>query len=267
MDFYEWVFVAIFPFDCFGGLRGALSEERKPSNLVAKYDRSVVGWVYTAFHIPTIVSFFTYIVKALRVPRPDRRGVIMKAMKKAPVTIRFKTTLYRLKDWVILPVPEDESVKLPSRGQHSVEGEINGHAFQAVLEPDGRWSHWMRVSGALQKAAGATAGDTVEVELTTNKDWPEPNLPRDFADALKIAPQKVQDKWQDITPMARWEWVRWMNATLSQETRAVRIEKTISKLAGKHRRPCCFNLAACTEPYLAKSGRLMEADTAADSRQ
>ena len=179
-------------------------------------------------------------------------------MKNAPVTVRFQTTLYMLKDWIILPVPEDESVKLPSRGQLSVTGTINGHIFQTVLEPDGRWSHWMRVTDKLQKAAGVKSGDTVTVELTTSRDWPEPKLPKDFSDALKVAPQKVRDKWQDITPMARWEWIRWMNATLSQETRAVRIEKTVSKLGGNHRRPCCFNLAACTEPYLAKSGRLME---------
>jgi len=61
--------------------------------------------------------------------------------------------------------------------------------------------------------------------------------------------------------MARWEWIRWMNATLSQETRKIRVEKTIGKLNGKHRRPCCFNLAACTEPYLMKSGRLMEVES------
>ena len=116
----------------------------------------------------------------------------------------------------------------------------------------------MRVSDELQRAAGVKAGDTVRVEITTNETWPEPVLPEDFAEALKVAPQKVKDKWRDITPMARWEWIRWMNATLSQETRAVRIEKTVSKLNGKHRRPCCFNLAACTEPYLMKSGRLIE---------
>ena len=179
-------------------------------------------------------------------------------MNKAPVTIRFKTTLYTLKDWTILPVPKEESVKLSSRGQISVTGKLNGHEFQTVLEPDGRWSHWLRVTNELQKTAGVKSGDTVDVELTTSNVWPEPVVPKDVADALKAAPQKVKDKWKDITPMARWEWIRWVNATLSQETHAVRIEKTISKLNGKHRRPCCFNLAACTEPYLMKSGRLME---------
>jgi hypothetical protein len=178
--------------------------------------------------------------------------------KATPVTVEFNTKLYTLKDWVLLPVPKDESLKLGSRGQISVTGTLNGHEFAAVLEPDGRWSHWLRVTDDIQQRAGASSGDTVQVELTNQAPWPEPRLPKDFKDALRVAPQKVKDKWDDITPMARWEWIRWMNATLSQETRKVRIEKTVSKLNGKHRRPCCFNLAACTEPYVSKSGRLLE---------
>lgn len=179
-------------------------------------------------------------------------------MKKAATTVRFETTLYTLKDWVILPVPKEKSLKLGSRGQISVTGKLNGHEFEAVLEPDGRWSHWIRVTDEMQKAAGVKANDTVTVEMTNGAAWPEPEVPKDLKDALSVAPQKVKDKWHDITPMARWEWIRWMNATLSQETRKVRIEKTIVKLNGKHRRPCCFNLAACTEPYVAKNSRLIE---------
>jgi hypothetical protein len=181
-------------------------------------------------------------------------------MKAAPTTVSFEAQLYRLKDWTILPVPKDESLKLGSRGQISITGKLNGHEFSAVLEPDGRWSHWLRVTDDMQRRAGVGSGDTVKVELTNQAAWPEPVVPKGLKDALKVAPQKVKDKWEDITPMARWEWIRWMNATLSQETRAIRLEKTISKLNGKHRRPCCFNLAACTEPYLMKSGRLMEAE-------
>ena len=185
-------------------------------------------------------------------------------MTYTPVSIHFDTELYTLKDWVILPVPKDNSTKLPSRGQISVTGMVNGHEFSTVLEPDGRWSHWMRVSDDLKNTANVKPGDIVKVAMTTNKDWPEPQVPKDLAEALKIAPDKVKDKWQDITPMARWEWIRWMNATLSQETRAIRIQKTISKLNGKHRRPCCFNLAACTEPYVAKNGQLMARTDATD---
>lgn len=182
-------------------------------------------------------------------------------MKKSATTVGFKSTLYSLKDWTILPVPKDDSLKIGARGQISVTGTLNGHVFSAVLEPDGRWSHWLRVTDDMQARAGVQAGDTVEVTMIKSETWPEPVVPKDLKEALKTAPQKVQDKWKDITPMARWEWIRWMNATLNQETRALRIEKTISKLNGKHRRPCCFNLAACTEPYLMKSGRLMEVES------
>jgi hypothetical protein len=171
--------------------------------------------------------------------------------------ISFKAELYKLENQVILRVPEDESKKLPSRGQIAVVGTINGHEFKTVLEPDGYWGHFVKVDEALQKAAGVTHGDTATLELTVTKDWPEPVVPKDFADALKTAPEKVKDKWKDITPMARWEWIRWVNSTGNMDTRAVRIEKSISKMEGKHRRPCCFNLAACTDPELSKSGRLM----------
>lgn len=174
------------------------------------------------------------------------------------MTIAFRTQLHMLKDWVILAIPADEDEALPSRGQVSVTGTMDGHRFDTVLEPDGRRGHWMRVTDALLEATGARPGDVVSIELTTTRHWPEPQVPSDLADALRLAPEEVRDKWQDITPMARWEWVRWINATRNQETRAIRIEKTVSKLQGSHRRPCCFDLAACTEPYLMKAGQLME---------
>lgn len=179
-------------------------------------------------------------------------------MKTETLTLHFAAPLYTLKEWTILRLPEKESEKLPSRGQVAVKGTINGHEFQTVLEPDGYWGHWMRVDKNLQKQVNARAGDTVTLEITPTKAWPEPEIPSDLAKALEVAPQKVKDKWKDITSMARWEWIRWVNSTGNTETRAVRIEKSISKLNGSHRRPCCFNLAACTEPYVAKSGRLMD---------
>lgn len=186
------------------------------------------------------------------------RRVYTECMSKVPIPAVFTATPYVLKDWLILPVPEAESLKLPSRGQVSVSGTVNGHDIQVVLEPDGRWGHWFRVDEALQRVADIHAEQAVEVALMVSSEWPEPAVPADVASALEHAPEKVQHKWRDITPMARWEWIRWVNSTGSDTTRAVRIEKTISKLNGTHRRPCCFNLAACTEPYVAKGGRLME---------
>lgn len=178
-------------------------------------------------------------------------------MKAVSTDIRFNAVVYILNTQTILRLPENESEKLPSRGQVSVRATINGYDFPTVLEPDGYWGHWMRLTEEIQNKAGIKAGDTVDVELVVVKDWPEPQVPNDVDAALKAAPEKVKDKWKDITPMARWEWIRWVNSTGNNDTRAIRIEKTISKLNGTHRRPCCFNLAACTDPELSKSGRLI----------
>lgn len=174
-------------------------------------------------------------------------------------SIHFEADLFKLKEQAILRLPEQASTRLPSRGQVAVRGTLNGHELRTVLEPDGCSGHWMRVDAGLQEAASIGAGDRATLILEVTRDWPEPDLPTDFANALSAAPQKVKDKWKDITPMARWEWIRWIHETRNGDTRALRIEKTISKLNGTHRRPCCFNLTACTDPNLAKGGRLMEA--------
>jgi Domain of unknown function (DUF1905)/Bacteriocin-protection, YdeI or OmpD-Associated len=173
-------------------------------------------------------------------------------------TIRFDATLYTIDKWTILRLPEKASGKLPSRGQVAVQGTINGHGFHTVLEPDGYFGHWMRIDGKLQQTAALSAGDTATLEIESLKDWPEPNVPQDLKTALTAAPQKIQDPWKDITPMARWEWVRWVNATQNPDTRKRRVEVSISKMKSGKRRPCCFNLAACTDPNLSKSGKLIE---------
>ncbi|MDQ6878266.1 MAG: YdeI/OmpD-associated family protein [Candidatus Dormibacteraeota bacterium] len=173
-------------------------------------------------------------------------------------TIRFESTLYTIGNRTILRVPEIASGKLPSRGQVAVKGTINGHGFRAVLEPDGYFGHWMTIDGKLQRTAALGAGDTATLEIESLKDWPEPAVPPDLETALAAAPQKIQDLWNGITPMARWEWVRWVNATQNPDTRKRRVEVSISKMKSGKRRPCCFNLASCTDPNLSKNGRLIE---------
>jgi Bacteriocin-protection, YdeI or OmpD-Associated/Domain of unknown function (DUF1905) len=187
-------------------------------------------------------------------------------------TIHFDATLYTIDGSTLLRLPEKASRRVPSRGQVAVRGIINGHGFQTVLEPDGNFGHWMRIDRKLQQITGLSAGDSATLEIESVKDWPEPTVPQDLETALAAAPQKIQDLWEDITPMARWEWVRWVNATQNPDTRKRRVEVSVSKMKSGKRRPCCFNLAACTDPNLSKSGRLIEPakfglfDVVSDSR-
>jgi hypothetical protein len=173
-------------------------------------------------------------------------------------TIRFDATLSTIDTSTVLRLPETASKDLPSRGQVAVRGTINGVEFQTVLEPDGNLGHWMRVDDTLQHAAGIGAGDTAALSIEVTKDWPEPSVPGDLAAALAGAPREIQNLWHEITPMARWEWVRWVNATKNPDTRSRRVDVSISKMNSGKRRPCCFNLSSCTDPDLSKSGRLLE---------
>lgn len=176
--------------------------------------------------------------------------------------IRFTTTLYTIGSWIILRLPAAASAKLSSRGQVMVRGTLNGVNFQTPLEPDGRLGHWFRVEGELLKAAGARVGDTVDVAIESTKAWPEPDVPADWQKAL-AADAQAHELWQHVTPMARWEWVRWSRATGKAETRAKRIAVGISKLRSGERRPCCWNRNLCTEPAVSKSGILLEPTQAA----
>lgn len=176
----------------------------------------------------------------------------------ATPTIRFDAPFQTIDKWTIVQLPDEASAKLPSRGQVAVQGKINGHGFTTVLEPDGSSGHWMRVEAKLQKAAVAGADRSAKFEIQSIKDWPEPVLPKDLKAALEAAPRKIQELWKEITPMARWEWVRWVNATRNPDTRRRRVEVSISKMTNGKRRPCCFNLASCTDPDLSQNGRLRE---------
>lgn len=172
--------------------------------------------------------------------------------------IRFSAILRNVGARAFLRLPTTASKKLPSRGQVAVQGVINGHAFETVVEPDGDFGHWLNVDKRLAKAAGIRFGETAAVDVSPSKEWPEPALPSDLRKALSNSPQTTRDLWKAITPMARWEWVRWINETKNPATRKRRVEVSISKLSRGSRRPCCFNLAACTDPELSRSGKLIE---------
>ena len=68
-------------------------------------------------------------------------------------------------------------------------------------------------------------------------------LPEDLRAAL-VATPAARALWQDITPLARNEWICWVTSGKKEETRGIRIKKALSKLKGGMRRPCCW--AGCT---------------------
>ena len=64
-------------------------------------------------------------------------------------------------------------------------------------------------------------------------------VPADLRKALVSAPA-ARAVWEDITPLARNEWICWVISAKKAQTRRRRIERTRTELMEGMRRPCCW---------------------------
>lgn len=65
------------------------------------------------------------------------------------------------------------------------------------------------------------------------------DVPADVAAALRADPSALE-RWQDLTPLARNEWICWITTVKKPETRRMHIERTLTELLEGKRRPCCW---------------------------
>lgn len=171
--------------------------------------------------------------------------------------INFETKVKKIDKQTIIIIPLNESKKLSSRGMVMVTGTVNDLSIQVPLEPDGKGSHWFKINPTTLQSIKAKAGDKVKITFEPVSDWPEPEIPNDLKTALSNNLQ-ARNIWLSTTPIARWDWIRWINSTKNTDTRKKRIETACSKLKSGMKRPCCFNRAMCTDPSISKNGVLLE---------
>jgi len=166
-------------------------------------------------------------------------------MARKTTTSRFEAKLLRPVEprdasWTFVVLPAEASARLPRRGRTTVEGTLNGQAFTATLEPDGRLSHWLKVDGPLREAAGAAVGEMVTLEIAPVAREPEPELPPDLRRMLEGAPA-ARATWDSTTTLARVDWIHWMTSARQPATRAKRVADAGDMLASGKRRVCCFD--------------------------
>jgi len=65
-------------------------------------------------------------------------------------------------------------------------------------------------------------------------------LPPDLKKAL-LSSRKALEKWEDITPLARNEWICWTISVKTEETRKDHVRRVVSELIDGMRRPCCWS--------------------------
>ena len=72
-------------------------------------------------------------------------------------------------------------------------------------------------------------------------DDSEARTPTDLRRALAAAPMG-NAQWRDLTPIARRDFISWIDEAKQPETRSRRIERSCDMLATGKRRPCCFSI-------------------------
>jgi len=165
----------------------------------------------------------------------------MAALRESEPTICFSAKLLpaQASESCTLTLPKNASAKLPSRGKTMIEGTINAFPFRAALEPDGRRSHRLKVNETMLTGAGVDPADTVTVEISRAGEEAEMRVPADLREALSAEPASLEG-WEDITPLARRDWIFSITSAKQPETRRRRIEKACDMLASGKRRLCCF---------------------------
>jgi Bacteriocin-protection, YdeI or OmpD-Associated len=119
-----------------------------------------------------------------------------------------------------------------------------------------RWRYAVRQTGRMQVPPGDTvrwkgvpqAGGEVAL-LPAHYDGPVSGqrvpggvvhkLPADLRDGL-IANATALEAWRDITPLARNEFICWVEDAKQEITRERRIRRTQEELEEGQRRPCCW---------------------------
>lgn len=63
--------------------------------------------------------------------------------------------------------------------------------------------------------------------------------PADIRKAIAAAPE-AKAQWDDLTPIARRDFISWIESAKQEQTRKKRIDRACSMLAEGKRRPCCY---------------------------
>lgn len=64
-------------------------------------------------------------------------------------------------------------------------------------------------------------------------------VPPDVRRAL-MSDREARALWEDLTPLARNEWICWVTFVKKAETRQDHVRRVVSELKDGMRRPCCW---------------------------
>jgi uncharacterized protein YdeI (YjbR/CyaY-like superfamily) len=163
--------------------------------------------------------------------------------------------------WIVARVPFDPAEEWSVRKGRRVRGTINGVPFRSTLFPSPVANGpVLLVNRALQKAAGARAGSTVDIAMEPDLEERKAEVPKELADALKG--DRQLRRWLDkLSYSARNEIGKWVTEPKSAASRLQRAERMAERLAltmdGEEEPPPILRAAFLREPLARKGWEAM----------
>jgi hypothetical protein len=132
-----------------------------------------------------------------------------------------------------IQVPDDVVEALGKGKRPPVVVTIGRYTYRTTVAPMGG-DFWIPLAAEHREAAGAAAGQEVDVSLVLDTAPREVTLPDDLSAVMDDA---ARAHFAGLAPSHQKEWVRWVEEAKKPETRTARIEKTVDSLrAGKKTR-------------------------------
>jgi hypothetical protein len=105
---------------------------------------------------------------------------------------------------------------------------IGGHTFRTTIAPMGG-QYLLGLNAENRAAAGAAAGDELDIEIALDTTPREVTVPDDLAAAL-VSDERASATFDGLSYTHRKEWVRWIEEAKKAETREARLVKTVESL-------------------------------------
>lgn len=150
-------------------------------------------------------------------------------MKKV---FKFKTTLQRpdgLGTWHYADTPIRVEKEFGVKGKLPISGKLNGIDFKATLIPRGNGEHYLVLDKNIRTKAKIEIDDSIEMEIWKDNSKRKVIVPNDFKVRLSKI-QKAESFFQSLAYSYQKAYIDWINAAKKEETRVIRIEKSMSLL-------------------------------------
>ena len=115
------------------------------------------------------------------------------------------------------------------KGLMPVAGTVNGFPFRSSLFPRGDGTHYMVVNQEVRAGADVQAGDTVEIMLERDTMPRVVEAPPYLQEAL-AGDEAAQEQFNALSYSHQKEYVSWIESAKRHDTRARRIQKTLTML-------------------------------------